>query len=66
MTNDFFYSGHIGLTIITAIEFYHRGMYWCVGLSMFLMMFTIVLFVISGVHYSNDLLFGIIVTIFAG
>ena len=64
-TNDFFYSGHVGFSLIGILEFFRKKCYYFAFLFAFPIM-IIEIFVIIGVrgHYSIDILAGILMALY--
>ena len=59
-TNDFFYSGHIGIPIIFGLEFYRQNMKYLLAPCLFVSVFEGSMMLIMRGHYSIDLIFGVI------
>jgi hypothetical protein len=60
ITNDFFFSGHVGLPIIVACEFIKHKNYKMALFSIFSCVFEFVVMIIIRGHYIIDLIFGVI------
>jgi hypothetical protein len=61
-TNDFFYSGHVGLPMILALEFKKLGCFMCLfWISIFTMLLEAFTMIVTRGHYCIDLITGIIV-----
>ena len=60
-TSDFFFSGHVGINLIAAIELYRYGMTKISFLSFFGIFFQIFTMIVLRGHYSIDLIAGLIV-----
>ena len=59
-TSDFFFSGHVGINLIAAIELYRYGMTKISFLSFFGIFFQIFTMIVLRGHYSIDLIAGLI------
>lgn len=59
ITNDFFYSGHVGVCFIFYLEFSAIGWFWLSMFSLLTMVFQIVLMIALRAHYSIDMISGV-------
>jgi hypothetical protein len=59
-TDDFFYSGHVGVCMIMYLEFSAVGWYWMSIYSLFTMGFQIILMLALRSHYTIDIISGIV------
>eukprot|EP00359_Climacostomum_virens_P006256 CAMPEP_0204916358 /NCGR_PEP_ID=MMETSP1397-20131031/14189_1 /ASSEMBLY_ACC=CAM_ASM_000891 /TAXON_ID=49980 /ORGANISM="Climacostomum Climacostomum virens, Strain Stock W-24" /LENGTH=194 /DNA_ID=CAMNT_0052088823 /DNA_START=200 /DNA_END=781 /DNA_ORIENTATION=+ len=59
-TSDFFYSGHMGFIVFCIFENYHYRNYYLVSLAVVSFMFEFWVLLLTRVHYSIDLLSGIV------
>lgn len=57
---DFFYSGHAGLMLALAFEFYHYKFYWACVLVSLLNVYNCILLVVTRSHYSIDIVGGLV------
>ena len=57
-TNDFFFSGHVGMPIINAFEFKWQKKYYLSAFCFFVAFYEGFLVLISRVHYSIDIVIG--------
>lgn len=60
-TNDFFYSGHVGLAIILMCEFYTMKNYYMFGFCIFTYFVEAFTLTVTRAHYSIDLIAGTII-----
>ena len=59
VTNDFFFSGHIGMLTVFILEAFHSNyLFFCIWIEFVWILTVICLFITQG-HYTNDLIFGI-------
>ena len=58
--NDFFYSGHVGLTCILMSELRHCGDYRGYKLGVFVLIFEALMLVFSRTHYIIDMTCGFV------
>ncbi len=64
-TNDLFFSGHTGCMIILTLDSFHHKRNFLGYFNLFILLFTLPCLVYSEGHYTNDILFGFIVSYFA-
>jgi hypothetical protein len=57
-TNDFFFSGHVGLPTLAALYFFKEGKMLFVGFSVFTMLFEVMVMVFTRGHFIIDLICG--------
>jgi hypothetical protein len=60
-TNDFFFSGHVGVPVIIGLEFKNMGIYSMFYFSLFTICFEAFTMVVTRGHYCIDLITGVIV-----
>mmetsp|Transcript_25016 Transcript_25016/g.43908 ORF Transcript_25016/g.43908 Transcript_25016/m.43908 type:complete len:94 (-) Transcript_25016:883-1164(-) len=61
MTQDFFFSGHVGFTTFSALENYSLQKYRLAALATFSTALEFFILVITRAHYTIDLITGIVV-----
>jgi|Transcript_21313 hypothetical protein len=59
-SSDFFYSGHVGVTLFLSMENFHNNNLITGVFSFVLMMFNAFLMIITRSHYTIDIIAGII------
>jgi len=60
-SNDFFYSGHVGLPVLQICEFYKIKKYNLIPLSAFIVVLEFFTMIVLRGHYTVDLFAGIII-----
>ena len=60
VTNDFFFSGEVGVCIINFLEFNAVGWFWMSIFSLFTLVVQIILMLALRTHYSVDIISGIV------
>lgn len=60
-TNDFFYSGHVGLPILQICEFNKLGMYKWIPVSVLIVFLEFFTMIVLRGHYTVDLFAGILI-----
>lgn len=59
-TNDFFYSGHVGIPIICAYEFKQHEMNYMHSYALFVLAFEFMMMITVRGHYTIDMIIGVI------
>lgn len=59
-TQDFFYSGHVGICMIHFLEFYAVGWYWLSAYALVTLVMQVILMYALRSHYTVDMIAGIV------
>jgi hypothetical protein len=63
-TNDFFYSGHVGMPLISGFEFRRHGITWMFYFCIFASVYQAIVLVSTRGHYGIDIIFGWIFSLY--